>query len=119
MEIFSNIGFSSCISTAVIFFIFVLIFHFGGEKSANLINGFNFFTESQKAEYDVTRIVKDYRNNFLIWTLVMVIGAVLSYILSAYCAIPAFIILFILIFKDFHMFPENEFAKYKKNDKTP
>lgn len=115
MQFFLNIGSSSCFTTAVIFAIFALIFHFGGEKSANLINGFNFFSEKEKAEYDIKRIVKDYRNNFIIWSLVMVTGAVLSYFLSAYWAIPAFIVLFILIFKDFHMFPENEFAKYKKN----
>ena len=117
MEIFSNVGFCTCISALLVFIIFALIFHFGGENSANLISGFNSFSESQKAEYDVKRIVKDFRNNFIIWSLLMIAGAICSYFISAYCAIPTFIILFILVFKDFHMFPANAFAKYKKNDK--
>ena len=117
MEIFSNVGFCTCISALLVFIIFALIFHFGGENSANLISGFNLFSESQKAEYDVKRIVKDFRNSFIIWSLLMIAGAICSYFISAYCAIPTFIILFILVFKDFHMFPENAFAKYKKNDK--
>lgn len=113
MEILSNIGFCTCISTLPVFIILALIFHFGGEKSANLINGFNSFSETQKAEYDVKRIVRDFRNNFIIWSLLMVAGAVFSYFISGYCAILAFIILFIMIFKDFRIFPEDAFAKYK------
>jgi hypothetical protein len=113
MDVFSNIGFCTCISILPVFIIFSLVFHFAGEKSLSLISGFNSFSEEQRAEYDTAKLIKDYRNNFIIWSLLMVAGAVFSYFISGYCAIPAFIILMISVFKDFHMFPEDAFSKYK------
>lgn len=72
------------------------------EKAAKFVSGFNSFSKEEQALYDKARISRDIRNQCFIWAAIMLIGALLSYFLSPYMAIPAFIIWLVLFFKDVH-----------------
>ena len=108
-----NIGFYLCLVLTIIFGIMTLIFTALGKKGAVLISGFNSLTKEQRTLYDTERMSNDQRNSLLIWTVIMAIGAILSYFLSQYIAIVAFIIWLIVFFKDVHMDTEKAFGKYK------
>lgn len=108
-----NIGFYLCIVLAIIFGVMTLIFTALGKKGAVLISGFNSLTKEQRKLYDTERMNKDQRNSMLIWTVVMAIGAIFSWLLSQYIAIVAFIIWLILFFRDVHLDTEKAFGKYK------
>jgi len=108
-----NLGYYTCLGLAVIFGIITIFFTVLGEKAAYLISGFNSLTKEQRSLYDTNKMSKDQRNSMLIWTVIMVIGAVFSFFISQYVAIMAFIIWLIVFFKDVHMDAEIAFEKYK------
>ncbi len=110
-----NIGFYACIIFAIIFGILALIFFLIKEKGASLISGFNSLSKSEQDKYDVVRMSKDYRNSIVLWTIIMVIGAVLSLIFSQYIAILAFLVWLVVFCKDVHFDTEKAFGKYKIN----
>lgn len=85
-----------------------------GDKGAILIGGFNTFSKDEKALYDKSKIVKGMRNSFLLWALILGIGAVLSYFMSQYLGVISFIIWIVVFFKDFHWGAKKAFERYKK-----
>lgn len=108
-----NIGFYVCVVLTIIFGVLTLIFTALGKKGAVLISGFNSLTKEQRQMYDTERMSNDQRNSILIWTVIMAIGAILSYLVSQYIAIAAFIVWLIVFFKDVHFDTEKAFGKYK------
>ena len=79
-----------------------------------MISGFNTIPKYQRELYDQDRMSRDQRNAFLIWSGIMGIGAILSYFISQYMGVIAFIVWLIMFFKDVHLDEEKAFGKYKK-----
>jgi uncharacterized membrane protein len=103
-----------CTIFAVAFLLFALLFAVLKEKGAMLISGFNTMSKAQREQYDKAKMVQDQRNALLLWALVFAVGAVLSYFVTQYAAIAAFIVWFILFFKDVHLDAKKAFEKYKQ-----
>ncbi|MBR3019224.1 MAG: DUF3784 domain-containing protein [Clostridia bacterium] len=99
----------------VIFLIFAVIFAVRKAKACKLIGGFNFFTEAQQAKYDCARIVRDYFKLFCILTAVMFIGSILCLWLSWWAYGVSIAAMLFLLFRDFHIYAEKAFEKYKLN----
>lgn len=108
-----NIGFYGCLALGIVFGIIALILTLLGEKGAMLIAGFNTFLETQRNLYDKDKLVKAERNALIIWCTVLGVGAVLSYFVTQYCGIIAFVIWIIIFFKEFHWDAKKAFEKYK------
>lgn len=53
------------------------------------------------------------RNSFLIWSIILLFGAITSYFINEYFATFSMIIWVILFIKDVHIDPEKAFDKYK------
>ena len=98
---------------AVIFLVFAIIFAVKKEKACVLIGGFNFFTPAQQAQYDKKRIAQDYKKLFFVLTAVMAVGAVLSLFLHYWAFGAAMAAMLALIGKDFHIYADKAFEKYK------
>ena len=64
-----------------------------------MIGGFDLIPKEQRSLYDQAKISQDQRNAFLLWALIMAIGAALAYWLSPYLAIAAFVIWLLALFK--------------------
>lgn len=56
---------------------------------------------------------KDQRNSMLVWTIIMLVGAIFSFVITQYAAIIAGIIWLIVFIKDVHLDTEKAFGKYK------
>ena len=69
-------------------------------------------SKEEQALYDKAYISRDIRNQCFIWAVIMLIGAVLSYFLTPYMAIPTFVIWLVLFFKDVHFDTHKAFIKY-------
>lgn len=108
-----NIAVIVCLVFVVIFTLIVGVFLMLGEKATIIISGFNLKSKDEKKEYDTKRMIKDYRNSMLIWTLIFLVGAIGSYYINQYCSIVAFVIWLIIFFKDVHLDEEKAFGKYK------
>ena len=108
-----NVGIITCSCLSVCFLIIAMIFQFFKEKATILISGFNYKSKEERNSYDKLRISKNYRNMFIIWTLILGIGAILSYLISSYIAIPALIIWLVVFAKDVHFDIDKEFDKYR------
>lgn len=54
------------------------------------------------------------RNAFLVWAVILGTGAILSYFISQQIAIAAFIVWFVVFFKDVHLDEDKAFGKYTK-----
>lgn len=108
-----NIGFFACIILGIFFAFITIIFSLLGDKAANLISGFNSLTQEQRNNYDKKAMSKDQKNSMLIWTVIMLVGALFSYIISQYVAIIAFIVWLIVFLKDVHMDTKKAFGKYR------
>ena len=102
-------------SCGVLFLIFAMIFAVKKEKACKLISGFNFFTEAQQAEYDKARIVQDYFKLFRIIAVLLFIGAALCLWLGWWAYAPSLAVMLFLLFRDFHVYAEKAFEKYKLN----
>ena len=90
-----------------------ILFTFLGEKGADLISGFNSLPKEERNNYNKKKMSRDQRNSMLIWTLIMLIGALFSYLISQYIAIIAFVAWIIVFCKDVHTDNEKAFGKYK------
>ena len=112
--ILMNAGFIVCGGACFLFLLLTFIFTIFKEKSAMLISGFNTMPKEKRALYDKEKFSKDQRNRFLVWAVIQGIGAVLAYYISPYMAVIAFIIWFIVFFRDVHLDKEKAFGKYKK-----
>lgn len=108
-----NIGFWMCIVLFPVFAVLAVIFGVLKENAVKLIAGFNGLTKAEQEKYDKERIAKDNRNNFIVWSVIMLAGAAGSYLLSQYAAGIAYIMWIILFFKDLHLDVRRAFSKYK------
>lgn len=108
--IIMNIGFVTCIILAVLFLVLGIIFALLKEKGAYFVSGFRTLNHPEK--YDKAYISRDMRNQCFIYFVILSIGAILSYFLSAYIAIPTYIIWAIVFFKSVHLDTEKAFEKY-------
>ena len=107
-----NIGFWSCIILVILFLIIGVLFAIFKEKATKFVSGFNSFSKEEQALYDKASISRDIKNQCFIWAGLMLIGTVLSYFLTPYMAIPAFIIWIVLFFKEVHFDTHKAFEKY-------
>lgn len=101
-----------CIALGSGFALLTLVFEIMKENAAKLVAGFNDLPKKEQERYDKARMIKDMRNDFIIWTIVMLVGAIGSYVVSSFVAIIAYIIWLILFFKNFHWDARKAFAKY-------
>lgn len=81
-------------------------------KAAKFVAGFNSLSKEEQALYDKAYISRDIRNQCFLWAVIMLIGAILSYFVTPYMAILAFIIWLFLFFKDVHWDNHKAFEKY-------
>lgn len=109
-----NIWGITCFILAVFFSILSMIFALLKEKGAILISGFNSISKDEREKYDKRQMSIDMRNSLIIWAIILLLGAVLSYCISKYFAIISIIIWIVLFLKEVHMDSEKAFRKYKK-----
>lgn len=107
-----NIGVWMCGILVVPFLIIGILFAIFKEKAAKFVSGFNSLPKEEQELYDKAYISRDMRNQCFTWSAVMFIGAVLSYFVTSYMAIPAFIIWGIMFFKEVHLDTRKAFEKY-------
>lgn len=105
-----NIGFCTCTILALLFLILSIIFALLKEKGANYVSGFNTLNHLKK--YDKAYISRDMRNQCFIYFVILSIGSVLSYYLSAYVVIAALLVWLIIFFHNFNLDAEKAFEKY-------
>ena len=75
-----------------------ILFGIFKEKAAKFVAGFNTLSKEEQALYDKAYISRDIRNQCFTWSVIMLIGAVLSYFVTPYMAILAYIIWLIVFF---------------------
>ncbi len=109
-----NIGFLTCILLSVFFSIIALIFTIMRGKASILISGFNTLPKNEQKLYDKDFLVRDMRNLMFLLGFIMLIGALLSYFITPYIAILAFIILLFIFLKNVSLDNKKAFLKYKK-----
>jgi hypothetical protein len=108
-----NIGCIMCGILCIFFLLSALLFAILKEKGAILISGFNTLPKEERELYDKTKMSKDQRNAFIMWAVILGVGAILSYFVTQYIAIIAFIVWLVVFFKDVHSDTEKAFGKYK------
>lgn len=108
--IIMNVGFVACITLAVLFLVLGIIFALLKEKGAYFVSGFRTLNHPEK--YDKAYISRDMRNQCFIYFVILSIGAILSYFISAVISIPTYIIWAIVFFKSVHLDAEKAFEKY-------
>ena len=94
------------------FVIIGVLFAIFKERAAKFVSGFNSLPKEEQALYDKAHISRDIKNQCFTWAGIMLVGAVLSYFLTPYMAIPAFIIWLVLFFKEVHFDTHKAFEKY-------
>lgn len=109
-ELIMNIGFVACIILAVLFLVLGIIFALLKEKGAYFVSGF--CTLNRPEKYDKAYISLDMRNQCFTYALILFLGAILSYFISAIIAIPTYVLWGILLFKSVHLDAEKAFEKY-------
>ena len=105
-----NVGFVACIILAVLFLILGIIFALLKENGAQFVSGFR--TLNHPENYDKASISLDMRNQCFTYALILFLGAILSYFISAIIAIPTYVIWGIVFFKSVHLDGEKAFEKY-------
>lgn len=105
-----NIGFVACIVLAILFLIIGILFSLLKDKGAKYVSGFRTLNHPEK--YDKAYISLDIRNQCFTYSLILFLGAILSYFISDYIAMPTYIIWAILFFKSVHLDAEKAFEKY-------
>ncbi|MBR6186225.1 MAG: DUF3784 domain-containing protein [Clostridia bacterium] len=109
-----NTALSLCLAfLGLLFSAFAFVFAVRKEKACSLIGGFNFFTEAQQKQYDRARIARDYQKLFIILALVMFAGAAAGLFLGWWAFGASIGAMLVLLFRDFHLFAEDAFKKYK------
>lgn len=107
-----NVGFWMCIILVPFFVIIALVFYIGKEKATCLLAGFNNLPKQERLLYDRARIARDNAKDFLIWAVVMLSGAVGSWLISEYAASLAYLVWLVLLFKDMHLDARKAYEKY-------
>ena len=105
-----NGGFVACIILAVLFLVLGILFAILKEKGAYFVSGFRTLNHPEK--YDKASISLDMRNQCFTYSLILFLGAILSYFISAIIAIPTYVLWGILFFKSVHLDAEKAFEKY-------
>ena len=108
--IIMNVGFVACIILAVLFLVLGITFALLKEKGAYFVSGFRTLNHPEK--YDKAYISLDMRNQCFTYALILFLGAILSYFISAIIAIPTYVLWGILFFKSVHLDAEKAFEKY-------
>lgn len=108
--IIMNVGFVACIILAVLFLIIGIVFALLKEKGAKYVSGFRTLNHPEKQ--DKASISLDIRNQCFTYSLILFLGAILSYFISAIIAIPTYVLWGILFFKSVHLDAEKAFEKY-------
>ena len=106
------VAFWSCGVLVIPFAITGILFGIFKEKATKFVAGFNTLSEEEQDLYDKAYISHDIRNQCFTWSAIMLIGAVLSYFVTPYMAILAYIIWLIVFFKDVHWDNHKAFEKY-------
>lgn len=109
-ELIMNIGFVACLVLAILFLIIGIVFALLKEKGAYFVSGFRTLNHPEK--YDKAYISLDMRNQCFTYALILFLGAILSYFISAIIAIPTYVLWGILFFKSVHLDAEKAFEKY-------
>ena len=86
-----NLGFWMCGVLVFPFLIMGVLFAIFKERAAKFVSGFNSLSREEQALYDKAKISRDIRNQCFTWSAIMFVGAILSYIVTAYIAIPALV----------------------------
>jgi hypothetical protein len=107
-----NMGFWMCGVLVIPFAIIGVLFAIFKEKATKFVSGFNSLSKEEQALYNRAYISRDTRNQCFVWATIMLIGAALSYFLTPYMAILAFIIWLVLFFKEVHFDAHKAFEKY-------
>lgn len=105
-----NIGFMVCLVLAILFLVIGIIFSLLKEEGAKYVSGFSTLNHPEK--YDKAYISLDMRNQCFTYALILFLGAILSYFISAIIAIPTYVIWGIVFFKSVHLDAEKAFEKY-------
>lgn len=108
-----NTGFWLCGVLVIPFSLIGVLFAIFKEKAAKFVSGFSSLSKEEQALYDKASISRNVRNHCFIWTVIMLSGAVLSYLFTPYLAIPAYVIWLVLFIKDVHFDTYKAFEKYK------
>lgn len=109
-----NAALALCLALiGLLFSAFAIVFAVRKEKACSLIGGFNFFTKEQQKQYDRARIAKDYQRLFSLLAAVLFAGALLSLFLGWWAFGLSILAMLILLFRDFHLYAEDAFKKYK------
>ena len=107
-----NTGFLMCGCLGILFAVIGLLFAIFKEKAAKFVSGFNSLSKEEQALYDKQFISRDMRNQCFIWFAIMLTGAILSYFVTTYMAILAYIVWLILFFREVHLDEHKAFEKY-------
>ena len=89
-----------------------LLFGILKERAARFVSGFSTLPKEEQEMYDRAYISRDMRNSCFIWSGTMLAGAALSYFVTPYLAILAYIVWGVLFFKDVHFDEHKAFEKY-------
>ncbi|WP_099205903.1 DUF3784 domain-containing protein [Scatolibacter rhodanostii] len=108
-----NIGLIICLLMAGAFLMLAAIFALLKERAATLISGFNSLSLQEQKQYDRLKMSNNMRNSFLVWFILFIAGAILSYFVSPYAAAGSFLIWLFLVFKEIHLDAEKAFERYK------
>lgn len=104
----------TCIGLSLVFLLFALIFTLMKGKATLLISGFNSKSKEERHLYDLEKMSLDYRNDFLLWSSILGVGALISYFVWQDFAIVSIIGWLIVFCKDIHLDEEKAFGKYKR-----
>lgn len=107
-----NVGGWMCGVLVIPFAVIGILFSVLKEKAAKLVSGFNTLSEEEQMRYDKAKLSRAIRNQCFTWAAVMLGGAVFSYVLTPYMAVPAFVIWMILFFKEVHFDAHKAFERY-------
>lgn len=111
-----NIGFFACIIIVPVFAVLIVIFTIMKGRAAGLIAGFNAIPKREQEMYDKDRIVFDIRNDVIVWTVIMVLGAIGSLLTTDYFAIAAYGLWIVLLVKYIHIDERKAYRKYLKKE---
>lgn len=102
------------ITLCVIFAMLGGVFHHYRENACGLVLGYNYKTKEERTNYDEIRISRHYRNMFLFWAILFLIGALGSVCFGKVCFGVSCLIWLISFCRNIHIDEEKDFDKFKK-----
>ena len=100
------------IITVTLCIVLVLLFAGCGKNGDTSKVEIDYGASSVYSKEEIDSAIEIIKNQCFTWAGIMLVGAVLSYFLTPYMAIPAFIIWFVLFFKEVHFDTHKAFEKY-------